>query len=405
MTQDPVQRHALSRRTMLAGTAGLMGAAALAQRSASAQQTAKLGTPASVITSPPRDWARGHPSIYPDPDVIVVDPSFNQVRRAIAAIQRVWTGALWAEGPAWSSQGQYLVFSDVAGNTQYRYIWDDGRVTPFRRPSYNSNGNSFDYQGRQLSTEDFFRRVVRWEHDGTMTVIADSYQGKPLNSPNDLVPHPDGSIWFTDPPYGDSIPEGHPDDAGGPTNPQGILNPLIGAENAGAIGGRKRELPNATSIAGTQAASSMWRSDEEQLPDPNGICFSPDHKTLYVISTGKGPGDSGPGGNRVIFAFDMQGTKPVNQRLFTDMMVDGVKCGPDGMRADVPGNLWCSSNAPLGYAGVLVFNPAGKLIGRIRLPEVCANLAFGGPKRDRLFMAASQSLYMLEVATQGAAPG
>ena len=206
MTQDPVQRHGLSRRTMLAGTAGLMGAAALAQEPASAQQNAKLGTPASVITSPPRDWARGHPSIYPDPDVIVVDPSFNQVRRAIAGIQRVWTGALWAEGPAWSSQGQYLVFSDVAGNTQYRYIWDDGRVTQFRRPSFNSNGNSFDYQGRQLSTEDFFRRVVRWEHDGTMTVIANSYQGKPLNSPNDLVPHPDGSIWFTDPPYGNFDP-------------------------------------------------------------------------------------------------------------------------------------------------------------------------------------------------------
>jgi gluconolactonase len=107
----------------------------------------------------------------------------------------------------------------------------------------------------------------------------------------------------------------------------------------------------------------------------------------------------------VIFAFDLQGAKPANMRLFTDMMVDGVKCGPDGMRADITGNLWCSSNAPLGYAGVLVFNPTGKLIGRIRLPEVCANVAFGGPKRDRLFMTAGQSLYMLQVATQGAAPG
>src|SRR5260370_14732858 len=149
---------------------------------------------------------------------------------------------MWAEGPAWSNQGEYVVFSDVTGNTQYRYIWDDGRVTVFRRPSNNSNGNSFDFQGRQLSTEDFFRRVVRWEHDGSMTVIADSYDGKPLNSPNDLVPHSDGSIWFTDPPYGDSLGEGHPDEAGGPTNPQGIFNPRIGAENAGAIGGRRREL-------------------------------------------------------------------------------------------------------------------------------------------------------------------
>jgi hypothetical protein len=132
---------------------------------------------------------------------------------------------------------------------------------------------------------------------------------------------------------------------------------------------------------------------------------SPDYKTLYVISTSKGPGDTGPGGDRNIYAFDVQGTKVVNKRLFTDMTVDGVKCGPDGMRADVTGHLWCSSSAPLGYAGVLVFDPAAKLIGRIRLPEVCANVCFGGPKRDRLFMAASQSLYMMEVATQGAAPG
>ena len=121
------------------------------------------------------------------------------MRRAIAPIQRVWTGALWAEGPTWSNQGQYLVFSDVAGNTVYRYIWDDGRVTVFRRPSSNANGNAFDFQGRLLSCEDFTRRLVRWEHDGTMTVIADSYDGKPLNSPNGVAPHPDGSVWFTDP--------------------------------------------------------------------------------------------------------------------------------------------------------------------------------------------------------------
>jgi gluconolactonase len=399
-----VRQRLMSRRTVLTGTAGLAGTAALGPAAALAQEAGKTGIPASAITNPPRQWGPRNPSIYPDPDVLVIDPSFNQVRRGSAAIYRLWTGAMWAEGPAWSNQGHYIVFSDVTGNVQYRYIWDDSRVTPFRRPSNNSNGNSFDFQGRQISTEDFFRRVVRWEHDGTMTVIADSFDGKPLNSPNDLVPHPDGSIWFTDPPYGDSLAEGHPDEAGGPTNPQGLFNPRTGAENAGAIGGRRREL-----------STNVYRWDpsgrldvviaEDQLPDPNGLCFSPDYKTLYVISTGKGPGDSGPGGQRVIYAFDVQGTKVANMRLFTDMTVDGVKCGPDGMRADVTGNLWCSSNAPLGYAGVLVFNPGGKLIGRIRLPEVCANLCFGGPKRDHLFMAASQSLYMLQIATQGAAPG
>jgi len=324
MMQRTAGSQSMSRRGVLAGSAGLIGAATLASGAARAQQNANLGAPATVISNPPRDWTPQHPSIYPDPDVIVVDPSFNQVRRAIAPIQRVWTGALWAEGPTWSSQGQYLVFSDVAGNTVYRYIWDDGRVTVFRRPSGNTNGNAFDFRGRLLSCEDFTRRLVRWEHDGTMTVIADSFDGKPLNSPNGVAPHPDGSIWFTDPGYGDQLAEGHPDEAGG---------------------------------------------------------------------------------ERVIYAFDLQGTKLTNKRLFTDMTVDGVKCGPDDMCADVFGNLWCSSNGPLGYAGVRVFNPAGKLIGRIRLPDVCANLTFGGPKRDRLFMAASQSLYMLEVATQGAAPG
>lgn len=152
MTTPVAFRQSFSRRRVLAGTAGLIGSAALAQDIARAQQpNTNIGTPASVISNPPRDWSPRHPSIYPDPDVIVVDPSFNQVRRAIAPLQRVWTGALWAEGPTWSSQGQYLVFSDVSGNTVYRYIWDDGRVTVFRRPSNNTNGNAFDFQGRLIS--------------------------------------------------------------------------------------------------------------------------------------------------------------------------------------------------------------------------------------------------------------
>jgi gluconolactonase len=400
-------RHNLSRRGLIAGTASLTGAA-IVGRVASAQNppppNAQTGTPASTITNPPRDWSPGRPSIYPDPDVLVIDPSFRTVAPGNAAVRRLWTGAQWAEGPAWSNQGQYLVFSDVSGNVQYRYLWDAERVVPFRKPSNNTNGNSFDFEGRQLSCEDFNRRVVRWEHDGSMKVIADSYDGKGLNSPNDVVPHPDGSIWFTDPAYGDRMLEGHPDEPGGATNADGKINPRVGAPDAGIIGGKKREL-----------STNVYRWDpsgklevviaEEQLPDPNGLCFAPDYKTLYVISTGRGPGDVGPGGQRVVYAFDVQDKKLGNQRLFTDMMLDGIKCGPDGMRADVFGNLWISSNAPLGYAGVLCFTKDAKLIGRIRLPEICANVAFGGPKRDRLFMAASQSLYMLQTTTQGAAPG
>ena len=191
---------------------GGIGASAIVPFAAFAQQpTAATGTPSSVISNPPRQWGwRAPPNIYPDPDVIVIDPSFAALRVGNVPIRRIATGFTWAEGPAWSSEGQYFVFSDVVGNTQFRVLWDDRRVTPFRKPSNNSNGNSFDFQGRQLSTEDFFRRVIRWELDGTMTVIADQFDGKPLNSPNDLVPHPDGSIWFTDPPYGDQLVRGSP---------------------------------------------------------------------------------------------------------------------------------------------------------------------------------------------------
>ena len=181
----------MSRRAVIAAAATIPVAGARGQT-----RSDMVGTPPSVITNPPRQWGRdAPPEIYPDPDIIVADPAFKQYLLGITAIRRVATGFKWAEGPAWSNEGQYLVFSDVQANVQYRYIWETGRVSRFRDPSYNSNGNAFDFQGRQLSTQDFNRRVIRWEHDGTMTVIADQFQGKGLNSPNDLVPHPDGSIW------------------------------------------------------------------------------------------------------------------------------------------------------------------------------------------------------------------
>jgi len=399
----------VSRRTLIRVAAAAAGAAALAPRIAFAAgegQPANQGTPPSVITNPPRQWGPGaEPETYPDPDIIQLDPSFGPYMLGITAIHRLWTGSKWAEGPAWSAQGNYMVFSDVQGNKQYRYIWDDGRVTVYRDPSNNSNGNSFDFQGRQLSTEDFNRRVVRWEHDGTLKVIADNYNGQGLNSPNDLVPHPDGSIWFTDPPYGDALSEGHPDFPGGPANPNGRQNPETGAPNAGVIGGKTRQLP-AQVYRWDPSGSLNVVIPESDIGTPNGIAFSNDYKKLYVISTGAGPGQTS-GGDGKIYQWDVSGDgKSVSdKRLFTDMTVDGVKCGPDGLRADVDGNMWCSSNAPLGYSGVLVVNPAGKMIGRIRLPEVCANVVFGGPKRNFLMMCGSQSLYALQVQTQGAAPG
>ncbi len=392
--------HQLTRRGMIAGATALAPTLAWAQ-----EAKPQLGTPPSVITQPPRQWGRfAPPEIYPDPDILIIDPSFNQYLLGLVAIHRLWTGFQWAEGPAWSSEGQYVVFSDVKGDTQYRYIWESRRVSPFRKPSWNSNGNSFDFQGRQLSCQDFFRRVVRWEQDGTMTVLANGYRGLPLNSPNDLVPHPDGSVWFTDPPYGNSISEGHPDIAGGVANPNGLYNAELGNSGVGLNGGAKRMLKTNTYRWDPSGRLDVVVSGD-QVPDPNGICFSPDYKTLYLISTGPGPGDNGKGGKGNIYAFDVQGTTLSNMRVFTDCMVDGVHCGPDGMRADRAGNMWVSSNAPLGYSGVTVWNPGGKLIGRIRLPEVCANLCFAGPKRDWLFMCASQSIYMVRVNIQGAAPG
>jgi len=395
----------LSRRTLVQALAA--GAGAIVAGTGTAAAQVAPAAPPSTITNPPRDFSpRGAPTTYFwDPDIIAVDPSFNGLAQPNAAIQRLHTGVLWAEGPAWSAQGRYLVWSDIPNNRQMRWSEDDGRVSVFRAPSNNSNGNTFDFQGRQLSCEHLTRRVVRYEHDGTSTVIADAYNGKKLNSPNDVVPHPDGSYWFTDPPYGGQLYEGEPDVAGGPSNAAGRLNPRIG-QPAGFTPGR-RELPTNCYRVDPSGRVDLVVS-EEQVPDPNGLAFSHDHKKLYVASTGKGPGDTGPGGKGDVHVFDVgSDNKLSNQKLFTDCMVDGVKCGPDGVRCDVNGNVWLSSNAgrAVGYSGVTVWSPEGKLLGRIRLPEVCGNVCFGGPKRNRLFMAASQSLYAVYVATQGAAPG
>ena len=385
-------------------TLGAVAGAAVAGAQPLVARQGQRPDPPSTVTTPPRDFGPGAaPTTYfTDPDILVVDPAFNNYVQPNSAITRLWTGALWAEGPAWSGQGRYLVFSDIPNNVQLRWNEDDGRVTVFRSPSNNTNGNTFDFQGRQLSCEHLMRRVVRYEHDGSATVIADSFGGKRLNSPNDVVAHPDGSYWFTDPPYGGQLYEGQPDVAGGPSNLSGRVNPRRG-QPAG-LGNFRRELPH-----GVYRVDPSGKVDivitEEQVPNPNGLAFSPDRKRLYVASTGKGPGDTGPGGKGELYAFDVGANNRLsNGKLFSDCMVDGVKCGPDGLRCDVDGNIWSASNAgrAVGYSGVLVFNPEGRLIGRIRLPEVCANVAFGGPKGNRLFMAASQSLYAVYVATQGA---
>jgi gluconolactonase len=306
---------------------------------------------------------------YPDPAVEVVDPRFAKYKVINAAVERLYTGARWAEGPVWFGDGRYLVFSDIPNNRMLRWLEDTGEVSTFRSPSNYSNGNSRDRQGRLLTCEHDARRLTRTEYDGTVTVLMDRYQGKMLNAPNDLAVHSDGGIWFTDPGYGIMTNyEGHKATFELPTNVY-RLDP---------------KTRDATVVV-------------SDLDKPNGICFSPDEKKLYLVDTGlpKHPGDPRP-----IYVYDVvDGVRLANKRMFVNM----APGSSDGIRCDVDGNVWSAAGwGPADYNGVHVFAPDGVLIGKIHLPEACANLCFGGAKKNRLFMAASQSLYAVYVDTQGA---
>ena len=312
---------------------------------------------------------RKTPVVYPDPAVEVVDPRFAKYAVGNAAVERLYTGARWAEGPVWFGDGRYLLFSDIPNNRILRWLEDTGEVSVFRSPSNYSNGNYRDRQGRLVTCEHDTRRLTRTEHDGTITVLMDQFQGKKLNAPNDLAVHSDGAIWFTDPGYG-------------------IMSNYEGHKAA-------FELPtNVYRLDPNTHQASVVASDMDK---PNGICFSPDEKRLYIVDTGvpKKEGDPHP-----IRVYDVEdGVRLKNGRLFANM----APGSSDGTRCDVDGNVWSAAGwAGEGYNGVHVFAPDGALIGKIHLPETCANLCFGGPKKNRLFMAASQSLYALYVGTQGA---
>jgi gluconolactonase len=326
---------------------------------------------AATAMAAPLAWSRGHSDQavvrYPDAAIEPLDSRFEKCRQNNAAVEQLWTGARWAEGPVWFGDGRFLLFSDIPNNRILRWTEESGEVSVFRNPSNYSNGNTRDRQGRLISCEHDSRRVTRTEPDGSITVLIDRYQGKRLNAPNDVVVHSNGSIWFTDPGYGIlSDYEGHLDKFELSTNVY-RLDPTSGDV--------------------TVVASDMAR--------PNGLCFSPDERRLYIVDTGQPPGKPHP-----INVFDVvDGKRLANGRLFCDMGVGGS----DGIRCDVDGNVWSAAGwGGEGYDGVHVFAPDGKLIGKIRLPEACANLCFGGAKRNRLFMAASQSLYALYVNTQGA---
>ena len=304
---------------------------------------------------------------YPDSSIEVLDPSFAQYRVFSAAVERLATGFRWCEGPVWVGDGRYLLWSDIPNDRIMKWEEETGVTSIYRKPSNFSNGNTRDRQGRLITCEHGGRRVVRTEYDGTITVLADSWQGKPLNSPNDVVVKSDGSVWFTDPPFG--ILGNYEGRQAKPESPQNVyrIDPASGALCVVA-----------------------------EVRGPNGLAFSPDEKTLYLVESRATP-------NRLILAYDVEGGKTLaKQRVF----IDAGPGTPDGFRVDVDGNLWCGWGMGSDELdGVVIYNPAGKLIGRIRLPERCANLCFGGVKRNRLLMAASQSIYALYVNTQGAPGG
>ncbi len=343
----------MDRRAFLAATIG----------SATVRAVAHAQAPQQISPVPtPRDWSRLEPIAYPDPDIIALDPRFRQYIVGNTPIRRHHIGTLWAEGPAWSGVGRFLVWSDIPNNVQMRWIEEDGRVTTFRNPSGYSNGNTFDYEGRQLSCEHGGRRVVRYEPNGTVTTVAERFDGKRLNSPNDVVVNPDGGIWFTDPFYG----------------------------IRGNYEGFKAQQESKESVYRVDGKSGQIAKVTDEVGQPNGLCFSPDYRRLYVADTGM---------PREIKVWDVDGGKLRNGRRFVqfDIPGTGTPSAADGIRCDADGNIWAGARP-----GVQVFAPNGERIGMIRLPETCANVCFGGLRRNRLFMTASQSLYSVYVETVGA---
>jgi gluconolactonase len=313
-----------------------------------------------------REWA---PSLrYPDPLVTALDPRFNKYQLPLASVDRLYTGTRWGEGPVYFGDGRYLLWSDIPNERILRWEEETGAVSVFRKPSNNANGNTRDRQGRLITCEHLTRRVTRTEYDGTVTVICDSYNGKRLNSPNDVVVKSDGSIWFTDPQFG-------------------IL---------GYYEGDKADPELSMNVYRVDGATGAVTVIADDINAPNGLAFSPDEKILYVVESRAEP--------RTILAFDVSasGDKISNRRIVIDSGAHGT---PDGFRVDVDGNLWCGWGMAPELDGVRVFTPQGEPIGHISLPERCANVCFGGRKRNRLFMAASHSLYALYVNTQGVKGG
>jgi gluconolactonase len=361
----------MNRRAFLAASAGTAATAATLKLASAATEGpfGETGVPVPVAQDNRLPLGPLPNSRYPDQHIETLDKRFKGVV-GTGAVERVATGFRWAEGPAYFRAGRYLIFSDIPNNRMMRLLEDDNHLSVFRTPSFNSNGNTVDPQGRLVSCEHSGRRVTRTEHDGTITVIADSYNGKKLNSPNDVVVASNGSIWFTDPNYG------------------------IKGNYEGLQAQQEQAKHNVYRVDGQTGNITVVVDDFVQ---PNGITFSPDEKKLYVIDSGIT--DGGPANIRV-FDVDIDSGNVSNGRVFAEGFAPGLT---DGMRCDVDGNVWCS----MGWAdpkedGVRCYSPEGQLLGKIHVPETVANLTFGGLLRNRLYILGSTSVYAVYVNTQGA---
>jgi gluconolactonase len=305
---------------------------------------------------------------YPDPLIEVRDERFRSLRLYSSGVDQLATGLRWAEGPVWFGDGRYLLLSDIPNNRMLRWDETTGMTSVFRAPSNNANGHARDQQGRLISCEHLTRRITRTEPNGQITVLAERFEGKRLNSPNDIVCARDGSIWFTDPSFGiDGEWEGE----------------RAPSEQAHAV---YCILPNGT-----------LTKVLEGLKAPNGLAFSPDESHLYVVESRAEP-------YRRLWRYRVQQHTLSEAHVFAEATDSGAF---DGVKVDVDGRLWCgygsTGTAPSeGLDGVRVLSAEGEILAHIHLPERCANLCFGGAKNNRLFMAASHSLYALYVNTRGA---